>query len=125
MATAMDPTKARRVLIVEDDPSVRRGLARLFRRLGWEASEAANGQDGLERITEEAPQVIVLDLEMPVLDGSGFMAVMQADPTLAAIPVIRISGRKWTNPGPHFLAKPFAPNALCSLLGTLGFPTRN
>ena len=58
-----------RVLIVEDDAAARRGLTELIRAWGYEADSAADGQDGLEKITTYRPSVILADMVMPRMDG--------------------------------------------------------
>jgi DNA-binding NtrC family response regulator len=58
-----------RVLIVEDDASARRGLTELVRAWGHEAEGAADGQEGLEKITTYRPSVVLADMVMPRMDG--------------------------------------------------------
>jgi DNA-binding NtrC family response regulator len=62
-----------RVLIVEDDASARRGLTELVRAWGHDAESAADGQEGLERITTYRPAVVLADMVMPRLDGLGLL----------------------------------------------------
>src|SRR6187401_2480337 len=62
-----------RVLIVEDDVSARRGLTELVRAWGYDSESAADGQEGLERITTYRPAVVLADMVMPRLDGLGLL----------------------------------------------------
>ncbi len=57
------------IAIVDDDPSVRRGLERLIRSLGWKAETFASAQEFLARPRTEAPSCLVLDLQLPDLSG--------------------------------------------------------
>jgi CheY-like chemotaxis protein len=82
----------RRVLVVDDDPDLREMMAQLLALEGFDASTAANGRDALDRLDAgPIPQVILLDLMMPVMDGQAFRAEQRADPALASIPVVVVS----------------------------------
>ena len=76
------------VLIVEDDADTRDRLRTLLERDGWTVTEAENGQDGLLRLDEARPGVVLLDLTMPVMDGFTFLERMRARPDCTDIPVI-------------------------------------
>jgi CheY-like chemotaxis protein len=80
-----------RVLIVEDDEDIREFMGVLLRFHGYETSAAANGAEALDRLAEEHPCVILLDVMMPVMDGWEFRARQLADPALADIPVVCIT----------------------------------
>ena len=60
------------VLVIEDEPALRRMLSFTLRDSGFEVTTAWNGLDGLEQVDARQPDVIVLDLEMPVMDGRTF-----------------------------------------------------
>ena len=62
-----------RILVVEDDPDLRRILNLQLASQGYEVSEAANGAEGFQAIQAEKPDCIILDLMMPVMDGFGFL----------------------------------------------------
>jgi CheY-like chemotaxis protein len=81
------------VLIVDDDADVRVAFAALLRLDGYTVVLARHGREGLERLAEWRPDVIVLDLDMPVMDGWQFRAEQEqlADKTLAAVPVLIVS----------------------------------
>ena len=80
------------VLVVDDDPDLREVIASVLERAGYEAAQAADGAEALGRARERPPSLVVLDLEMPVLDGRGFLAACRAEPALAAVPVVLTSG---------------------------------
>jgi DNA-binding response OmpR family regulator len=69
---------AARVLVVDDEPDLRVLVSRLLRDKGYEVQEAADGEEALTRIESERPQLLVLDLVMPRLDGWGVLAQLAA-----------------------------------------------
>ncbi len=84
------------VLVVEDDPASREMLVRVLRKEGYLVTEAENGSVALERIAEKRPELILLDLMMPVMDGFEFLSIIAAEPQLAGIPVIVITAKDLT-----------------------------
>src|SRR5438477_1873882 len=78
-ATAVDsaPAVAERVLIVEDDSAARMGLEQLVRNWGFIAESAADGEEGLEKVTSFRPAIVITDLVMPHLDGLGLLRALQ------------------------------------------------
>lgn len=66
-----------RVLIVDDEPDIRATVSAMLEIEGYAVAEAANGADALHRVEEQAPDVILLDMRMPVLDGWGFAAELR------------------------------------------------
>jgi DNA-binding response OmpR family regulator len=79
------------VLIVEDDEDLREMMAHLLTLEGFEAATAANGREALDYLQTSRPELILLDLMMPVMDGWEFRRQQQADPNLAPVPVIVLS----------------------------------
>jgi CheY-like chemotaxis protein len=88
--------KNRHALVVEDDPATREMLRRMLQREGWTVDEAANGRIGLERVARTAPDLILLDLMMPELDGFGFAERLRAEPAWRAIPVLVVTAKDIT-----------------------------
>ena len=80
-----------RVLIIEDDPETSAALSVLLQLEGYDVSSAADGRAGLTEARAHRPDVILLDLMMPVMDGWGFRAAQKLDSTLADIPVVVVS----------------------------------
>jgi signal transduction histidine kinase len=80
-----------RVLLVEDDVDLREALRDALVESGHEVVTALDGSDGLQRLREERPDVVVLDLMMPRLDGWQFRVAQRGDPMIAKTPVIAIS----------------------------------
>lgn len=79
------------VLVVENDPDIRAAVAETLALEGYRVSQAANGSEGLKRARSEHPDVILLDLMMPVMDGWGFRAQQEADPSISGIPVVVVT----------------------------------
>jgi CheY-like chemotaxis protein len=80
------------VLIVEDDSDLREMMAQLLTLEGFQSATVANGKDALRYLSSgDTPDLILLDLMMPVMDGWEFRRVQQADPVLARVPTIVLS----------------------------------
>jgi CheY-like chemotaxis protein len=80
------------VLVIDNHEAIRSSLSRLMRAAGHEVVCAADGPDGLAAVGRRAPDVIVLDLSMPGMDGGEFLRHLRADPRWAGIPVLLLSG---------------------------------
>ena len=81
------------VLIVDDDQDARARLRTVLERNGWSVGEAANGQEALDRVVHTPPQLILLDLTMPVMDGFSFLHELRERPGCGDIPVVVLSAR--------------------------------
>ena len=86
----------RRVLVVEDDESTRKLLDRTLSRSGWIVSEAENGIAALSRVKENTPDVILLDLMMPEMDGFEFLHQLRQDDAYRNIPIIVLTAKDLT-----------------------------
>jgi len=84
------------VLIVDDDPDTRDILGRIVRTEGQVVIEAPNGRLALERIEEKRPQLILLDLMMPEMDGFQFVAELRRRPDWLLIPIIVLTAKDLT-----------------------------
>jgi CheY-like chemotaxis protein len=80
-----------RVLVVEDDKAACDILAQRFTDEGFTVATAANGQEALGEFDKESPNVILLDLYMPVMDGQAFLRELRKHPNGGKIPVIILS----------------------------------
>jgi len=83
----------RKLLLVDDDDMMRRSMRLALEQDGWQVSEAENGRLALARLTEVHPDIIMLDLMMPVMDGFGFLHALRADPRFRELPVIVATAR--------------------------------
>jgi chemosensory pili system protein ChpA (sensor histidine kinase/response regulator) len=112
------------VLVVDDSLTVRRVTQRLLAREGYRVALAKDGLDGLERLAEERPSVVLSDIEMPRMDGFDLVRNMRADPRLADLPVIMITSRIAQKHRDyavqlgvdHYLGKPYAEDELLALV---------
>ena len=86
----------RRALVVDDKAENREVLRRALENEGWQVSEAENGQVALEKLAEEAPSLILLDLMMPVMDGFEFVMEMHKLDSSSAIPIVVVTAKDIT-----------------------------
>ena len=82
---------ATRVLVIDDDAAYRTTLRAQLERAGCEVVETGNGATGLELCRTEKPSVILLDAELPIMNGAEFLRTQQADARIMYIPTIAIS----------------------------------
>ena len=92
-AAGAGETGGRRVLIVDDEFSIRLICSINFAASGWECAEARDGEEALERIRLERPDVVLLDVMMPRLDGWEVAERLLDDPATADIPVFFLTAR--------------------------------
>lgn len=110
----------RRILVVEDQEDNRSILRDLLTRAGFEIIEAANGADGVTLARAEKPDLILMDIQLPVLDGYEATRRIKSDPALAATPVIAVTSyalsgdeEKAMSAGcDAYVTKPFSPRLL-------------
>jgi CheY-like chemotaxis protein len=84
------------VLIVEDEVAMREMLRRMLAREGWAVTEAVNGREALERVTENRPELILLDLMMPEMDGFAFLEALRRQEAWREIRVVVITAKDLT-----------------------------
>jgi signal transduction histidine kinase/DNA-binding response OmpR family regulator len=87
----------RRALVVDDKPENRELLRRALEHEDWQVSEAENGQVALEKLAEQAPSLILLDLMMPVMDGFEFLRQLRGAETDGHVPVIVLTAKVLTD----------------------------
>ena len=91
---------AHRALVVDDDAEMRRLLTLFLEKEGYAVETADDGREALERARSARPDLVLLDLRMPVLGGIEFLRVRRAERDLAAIPVLVLS----SDPGGAYVA---------------------
>ncbi len=84
------------VLVIEDDADTREMLKRMLTREGWTVSEAENGRTALARMAERQPELILLDLMMPEMDGFQFVEAMRQHEAWRSIPIIVVTAKDLT-----------------------------
>lgn len=127
-----DPGTARRdahrtILLVEDEDQLRLVLRDLLEREGFTVIEAADGVQALDAIDRDAPDAIVLDLNLPRLDGYQVLSHIRARGATAAIPVLVLTAlgdeesevKVFESGANDFISKPFRPRALSARLKAL------
>ena len=115
---------ARKVLLVDDEDSLRRVMKDLLEREGYAVSEARDGVQALDQVDRVGPDIIVLDLNLPGLDGYGVLSHLRSRPATSAIPVIVLTAkgdednevRVFELGADDFLMKPFRARALSARL---------
>jgi two-component system phosphate regulon response regulator PhoB len=118
---------ARSVLLVEDEDPLRRVLRDLLERDGFVVHEAADGVVALDQIDRAAPDIVVLDLNLPRLDGYGVLSHLRSRPATRDMPVIVLTAkgdedsevRVFEYGATEYLTKPFRPRALIARLNAL------
>jgi adenylate cyclase len=85
------PAGTPRVLVIEDDLNARETMRLLLIGEGWSVSVATNGREALKRLTTEHPNLILLDLMMPEMDGFEFLVEFRKEPKFATTPVIVVT----------------------------------
>jgi two-component system cell cycle response regulator len=81
------------VLVVDDSTAIRRILRRALEGAGHRVVEASNGREALEACRTERPDLVLLDVDMPVMDGLSTLREMKMDPTLLQVPVLFLTAR--------------------------------
>jgi CheY-like chemotaxis protein len=112
MATA---TPSYQILVVDDDYDLRETLAEFLALEGYAVRCASNGRQAMDVIRRERPAVILLDMNMPAMDGREFRSRQTRDPDIADIPVIVMSAGDVDLERPPtgtFIPKPFNPDVL-------------
>lgn len=89
------------ILTVDDSRVLRLSLVELFRPFDCRVLQAADGAEGLRAVREHRPDLVILDYNMPVLDGVGMLQALRADPRIAATRVIMLTA----NAAPQTLAE--------------------
>lgn len=110
----------KRILIAEDNAVNRELLRELLEARGYAVEEACNGQEALAMIAQSKPDALLLDLNMPVLDGFATVRKIREDPAMAALPVLAVTAyamrgdrEKTLAAGfDEYLSKPISPSAL-------------
>jgi two-component system cell cycle response regulator DivK len=118
---------SKRVLVIEDTDDNRRILRDLLASAGYETSEAVDGIEGLAAARREPPGLILLDIQLPGMDGYEVAQRIRAEPALAGVPIIAVTsfaltgdeGRARAVGCDAYVSKPFSPRELLKLVRLL------
>jgi two-component system cell cycle response regulator DivK len=111
---------SRKILVVEDGDDNRRILRDLLSMAGYNVIEAHDGAESVVKAAEHKPDLILMDIQMPVMDGYAATRLIKADPALKAIPVIAVTSyalsgdeeKARTAGCDGYVAKPFSPRQM-------------
>ncbi len=109
-----------KILVVDDDANIREVVCFALHKAGYQTCVADNGEQALQRVASEAPDLVVLDILMPELDGTEVCRRLRADPRHAALPIIFLSSKDdeidrvvgLELGGDDYVSKPFSPREL-------------
>ena len=107
-----------KILLVDDDVDLVKVMSGALESKAYEVVVAYNGQEGLEKARKEKPDLVVLDILMPVADGFTFADQFRKDPSLAKIPVLALTsfseslGQPFPFEVTEYIAKPIKPRDL-------------
>ena len=112
----------RTVLVVDDEFGIAEVLNAILCDEGYRVATAINGRQGLARLAEVMPDIVLLDYMMPILDGAGMLKAMAAEPAYRGIPVIVMSALEEPQIVDRctgyvaFLRKPFKPSTVLKII---------
>jgi two-component system, cell cycle response regulator DivK len=111
---------SKRILVVEDQPDGRQIIRDMLAGTGYEITEAENGEEALAAIAKQRPDLILMDIQLPIMDGYTATRLIKTDPALRSIPIIAVTSyalaveeRKARAAGcDDYVTKPFSPRQL-------------
>lgn len=115
---------AYKILVVDDEPSIVRLMEFILARQGHEMLVAVNGEEALEKVHAHQPDLVLLDIMMPRIDGYEVARTLRADPATAGLPIIMLSAKaqeediqKGIDVGVNeYITKPFSPEQLVHIV---------
>jgi two-component system cell cycle response regulator DivK len=118
---------SRRILVVEDEEDSRKILRDLLSTAAYEMTEAENGEQALAAVAKQRPDLILMDIQMPVLDGYEATRRIKADPAFRDIPIIVVTSYALSGDEvkaraagcDDFVPKPFSPRQLLARIRKL------
>ena len=124
---SLESKKGITILAIDDEPYLLRALSYLLNREGYTVETASDGAEGLERVQALRPQVVFLDIMMPILNGYDVCQRIREDPNLARTYVIMLSAkgqqidreRGLLGGADEYMTKPFSPREIAQRLRTL------
>jgi DNA-binding response OmpR family regulator len=113
-------SQTKKVLVAEDEPDIRQLITYSLQFAGFTVIQAVNGEEAVDQATEEQPDLILLDVRMPKMNGYEACAILKAQDATKHIPVVFLSARGQETEIKHglelgaeeYILKPFAPDEL-------------
>ena len=111
---------SKRILVVEDQPDNRKIIRDVFARTDYEIIETENGEEALAAIAKVRPDLILMDIQLPIMDGYTATRRIKADPALRSIPIVAVTSyalsgeeKKAREAGcDDYIPKPYSPREL-------------
>ncbi len=111
---------SKRILVVEDQPDNRQIIRDMLAPTDYEITEAENGEEALAAITKQRPDLILMDIQLPIMDGYAATRRIKADPALRSIPIIAVTSFALNEEEKiakaagcdDYVPKPYSPRAL-------------
>ncbi len=125
-ASTAKTERGKHVLVVDDSPSVRRVVGNMLKQHGWEVQMARDGVEALEMITRETPAAVLLDVEMPRMDGYELIATVRAQEQYRTLPLVMLTSRAAAKHQQRamqlgataYLVKPYQDDELLNILNS-------
>ena len=111
---------SKRILVVEDQPDNRQIIRDMLAPTDYEITEAENGEQALAAIARQRPDLILMDIQLPIMDGHEAMRRIRTDPALSSVPIVAVTAyapsaeeQKARAAGCNdFVPKPYSPHQL-------------
>jgi len=124
----LEPLPPKRILVIDDEPSIRNLLSKIFKKAGYEVMLASSGKDGLQLFRENPADLIITDIVMPEMSGHDFIIDLKKD--YPDVKIIAISGNQYVGPeielsiaeafgAVKVFAKPFKASEILNAVKTL------
>ncbi|MCC5898826.1 MAG: response regulator transcription factor [Phormidium sp. BM_Day4_Bin.17] len=116
-----------KLLLVDDEPGLREAVQAYLSQSGFTVEVATNGQEGLDKLQQDIPDLVITDIMMPEVDGYQLLKQMREDPRLKSIPVVFLTARGMTSDRIQgyqarcdaYISKPFDPDELVAVVENL------
>jgi chemotaxis protein histidine kinase CheA/ActR/RegA family two-component response regulator len=116
--------RGKHILVVDDSPSVRRVVSSMLKQHGWEVQTARDGVEALEMVSYETPAAVLLDIEMPRMDGYELISTIRAQEQYRSLPLVVLTSRAAAKHQQRamslgasaYVVKPYQDEALVNLL---------
>jgi len=117
----------KKILVVDDEKDLLNLVKRILTREGFEVITASDGKEGLQKVYNEAPDLMILDINMPLMNGWAVCQKIREDPLYRHLPIMMLTVRRTKADqlkgldlgGDEYMTKPFDPSELLARVKTL------